>query len=57
VEVKEMNILTDANEKTIYVKKLVGEKEKLTYFRGKVKKYQNKKQTNIEHSSIKYPYS
>ena len=46
MKVKEMTSLTDAKEKLIDVKEMVGEKDKLYYFRGKVKTYQNRKQTN-----------
>ena len=57
VKVKEMNSLTDAKEKLADVKEMVGEKDKVCYFRGKVKKHQNKKQITIDHSCIKYSYS
>jgi len=41
-----MNSVTDAKEKLTDVKEIVREKDRLSYFSGKVKKYQNKKQTN-----------
>jgi hypothetical protein len=46
VKLKELNSLTDAKEKLTDVNEMVCEKDKFSYFRGKVKKYQNKKQTN-----------
>jgi hypothetical protein len=50
-EVEETNSLTDANQKLIDVKEIVGE-DKRSYFRGNVNKYQNKKQTNNHRTQL-----
>jgi hypothetical protein len=54
VKVNEMNSLIDAEQKLIDIKEMVGEKDKISYFRGKLKKYQNKKQTNNHRTQLLY---